>query len=85
MICRANQLTGFYMMGTLAVKGLISGTYFDSSVLVDDKQTELDVYNLIRANHPNNTKTGGVCIYYKESLGIKVLNIPFINVYYAKF
>ena len=22
MICRANQLTGFYMIGTLAVKGL---------------------------------------------------------------
>ena len=48
----------------------ISGTYFDSSILVDDKRIELDRYNLIRANHPNNKKMGDTCIYYKESLGI---------------
>ena len=24
LICKANQLTGFYMMGTLVVKGLIN-------------------------------------------------------------
>ena len=63
----------------------ISGTCFDSSILVDDKRIELDGYNLIKANHTNNTRTGGVCIYYKEFLVIKVLDVPFNNVYYAKF
>ena len=28
----------------------------------------LDGYKLIWSDHPSNTKGGGVCIYYKESL-----------------
>ena len=27
-------------------------------------------YNLVRANHPNNNKRGGVCMYFKEHLPI---------------
>ena len=63
----------------------ISGTCVESSILVDHKRIELDGYNLIKANHTNNTRTGGACIYYKEFLVIKVLDVPFNNVYYAKF
>ena len=37
---------------------------------------EIDGYNLIRADHPNNTKRGGVCIYYKESLPVRVISLP---------
>ena len=47
----------------------ISETYFDSSVL------DGDGYNLIRADHPSNAKRGGVCIYYKESLGVRVVKL----------
>ena len=32
-------------------------------------------YKLIRADHPSDTKRGGVCIYHKESISVKVLNI----------
>ena len=32
-------------------------------------------YNLIRSDHPSNTKRGGVCIYYKESLAVCIVNI----------
>ena len=31
--------------------------------------------NLIRSDHPSNTKRGGVCIYYKESLAVCIVNI----------
>ena len=31
----------------------------------------LEGYNLIRSDHPSNTKRGGVCIYYKESLVVR--------------
>ena len=31
-------------------------TYFDSTVLKGDKSFHLNVYNLLRADHPNNTK-----------------------------
>ena len=31
-------------------------------------------YNLIRVDHPSNSKRGGVCIYYKESISVQTLN-----------
>ena len=34
LICRANQLTGFYMMGTLVVKGLRKIIYDDGLYLI---------------------------------------------------
>ena len=43
----------------------ISETYFDSSILEGDSSFQLDGYKVIRADHPSNTKRGGVCIYYK--------------------
>ena len=35
----------------------------------------LDGYKLIRSDHPSNTKRGGVCIYYKESLAVRLVGI----------
>ena len=43
----------------------LSETYLDSST--PDSLLEIDGYNLICADHPDNVKRGGVCIYYKES------------------
>ena len=56
----------------------MSDTYFDSSISADDKRIQFVGYNLSRADHSNNTKTGGVCIY-SSNLVIKVLDIPSIN------
>lgn len=36
---------------------------------------------MVTADHPRNTKRGRVCVYYKESLVIKVLHVSFINEY----
>ena len=43
-----------------------SETYLGSST--PNGLLEIDGYNLVGADHPNNMKRGGVCIYYKESL-----------------
>ena len=40
---------------------------------------EIDGYNLVRADHPNDTKRGGVCIYYKESLPVRVINLSYFE------
>ena len=56
----------------------ISETYFDSSIFDDDKIIQLGRCNLIRTDHPSNTRRGVVCIYYKESLGTKSLDVPCI-------
>ena len=38
----------------------ISDTFLDSSITEGDKNTQLNYYNLIRGDHPSNTKWGGV-------------------------
>ena len=37
-------------------------------------------YNLIRSDHPSNNKRGGVCIYYKNFLPLRVLSIQYLQV-----
>ena len=34
---------------------------------------------MIRSDHPSNTKHGGVCIYYKSSLPLGVVNIGYLQ------
>ena len=56
----------------------ISKTFLDSSFESDDsddKDLMLDGYILIWSNHPSNTKRGGVCIYFKESLVVRLVEI----------
>ena len=57
----------------------LSGTYLDSSILSNDGNLEVPGYTLVRADNLNNTKRGGVCIYYLNSLPLKVLDIQFLN------
>ena len=47
----------------------LSETHLDSSI--PDSLLEIDGYNLIRSDHPNDIKRGGVCIYCKESLPVR--------------
>ena len=51
----------------------LSETYLDASV--PDSLLEIDRCNLVRAHHPNDTKRGGVCIYYKEPLPVRTINL----------
>ena len=53
----------------------LSETYLDSSISNDDDNLEIPGYDLFRADHPSNTKRGGVCIYYRNSLLLKILGI----------
>ena len=48
-------------------------TFFDSSVQEGDKNIQLDGYNFLRVDHPSNSKRGGVCIFYKETVGARML------------
>ena len=57
----------------------LSETYLDSSISSDNDNLELPGYNLVRADNPTNTKRGGVCIYYHNSLPLKVIDIQLLN------
>ena len=41
-------------------------TFLNSSIETNDDMISIDGYNWIRADHPSDSKRGGVCIYYKE-------------------
>ena len=55
----------------------LSETYLNSSV--SDSLLKLDRYNLVRADHTNDIKRGGVCIYYKESLPAGVIYLSYFE------
>ena len=42
---------------------------------------EIPVYNLFIADHPSNTKRGGVCIYYRNPLPLEILGIHYLQDY----
>ena len=44
-----------------------------------DSLLEIDRYILVRADHSNNIKRGGVCIYYKESFPVQVISLPYLK------
>ena len=57
----------------------ISETFLKSSYSNDDPSLSLKDYNMIRSDHLDNLKRGGVCIYFKETLPLKILNISLLN------
>ena len=58
----------------------ISETFLDSSHSDNNSALKLKGYELIRSDHPSNTKRGGVCLYYKEHLPLKLrINISTLN------
>ena len=55
----------------------LSDTYLDSSI--PDSLLEIDGYILVRVDHPNNIKRGGVWNYSKESLPVRVISLPYLK------
>ena len=55
----------------------LSETYLDTKI--PDNLIDIEGYKLIRADHPNNVKRGGVCIYYKESLPVRTIELPYLK------
>ena len=53
----------------------ISESSFYSSVLEGERNLQLIGYNMIRADHPSNSKQGGICIFFKEKLAVRVVNL----------
>ena len=45
----------------------------------NDNNLNIPGYNMSRADHPSGNRRGGVCIYYKESLTIKIININYLQ------
>ena len=57
----------------------LSETYLDSTISSNDRNLIIPGYELYRADHPSNVKRGGICIYYKNLLPLKVTNIQYLQ------
>ena len=55
----------------------LSETYLESTTQSDNYNLEIPGYNLVYSDYPSNNKRGGVCIYYKASLPVRVIDIDF--------
>ena len=52
----------------------LSEAYLDATIF--DSLLEIDGYNLVSADHSKNIRRGGLGIYYKESLPVRVVSLP---------
>ena len=55
----------------------LSETYLDSAT--PKNLLEIELFNLVRTDHLNNFKRGGVCIYDKDALPVRVINLSYFN------
>ena len=53
----------------------LSETYLNHNTLSGSDNLKIQGYELIRVDHPSTQKRGGICIYHKDFLLIKVNNI----------
>ena len=57
----------------------LSETYLNSEIPSDDQNLEIPGHNLVREDHPSNSKRGGACVYYKRSLPFRVINVKYLQ------
>ena len=54
-------------------------TYLESTSPTDDDKLQIPGFTLIRYDHPSNAKHSGVCLYYRSTLPLRVINIGYLN------
>ena len=57
----------------------ISETYLDSTTALDDENLEIAGYSLSRTDHASNSNRGGVCVYYKNSLALRLIDAHYFQ------
>ena len=57
----------------------VSETYLDSSTLTDDSNLEISGYTFIQTTLLTIKEGGSVCIYYKNFLPLRILNVQYLQ------
>ena len=57
----------------------LTETYLDSNIPLNDNNLETSGYTLVCSDHLSNIKRGSACLYYKNSLPLRVINIGYLN------
>ena len=48
----------------------LSETFLNFSIQNDDDTIKIEAQNLIRLDHPSDSKNGGVCVYFKKHISL---------------
>ena len=56
-----------------------SETFLNSEISSDENSQEIPGYTLVRKDHPSDTKRGGVCLYFKTCLPVKIVDFCFLT------
>ena len=75
---KISLLTAYVLVHNFDITCL-SETYLNSEISTDDQNLEIPGYYLLRADHPSNNKRGGVCIFYRTNLTLRILNISYLS------
>ena len=71
------------LMAYLSVKKFdivcLSETFLNSKILTDEENLQIPSESIALVDHPSNRKRGGVCVYYKTSLPLKVPEIKYLQ------
>ena len=67
---KVSQLQAFNLVHKFDIL-CISETHLDSSVSKDGNALSIEGYSIIRADHPSNSKRGGVCISYNDKISVR--------------
>ena len=58
----------------------LSEAFLNSKTLTDDENLQIPGYSIAQVDHPSNIRHGGVvCVYYKTSLPLKVLDVKYLQ------
>ena len=73
-----NGLVAYEFVKVLLIEGFstthnfdiacLSQFFLDSTIFRNDENININSCSLLRVDHPNDIKRGGVCMYFKESL-----------------
>ena len=57
----------------------LSEPYLNSSNSPDDETLEISGYDLVHSDHPLNSKRGGVYIYYRNCLLLRIISVNYLS------
>ena len=57
----------------------LSETYLNPEIPISWRKLEIAGYNLVREDHPSNSKRGGICVYNKRPLPFRVIKVKYLQ------
>ena len=75
---KVSLLTAYNIINKFGIICL-SETYLNSETLSNYENGNVSGYNLITADHLSNIQRGGVWIYFKESLPLRLYNVSYLD------